>query len=137
MLRQYQFLNDILWCYFIMLATKMSKREETIDDMERDVCYAGLCSTVQGGPLSPPVSLNPSHLQRPWIRHTPASFQPAVERALGSVMHVCPLLQAFSYPCFHSLFLSLSECQGYQQCLGQDGQTLFYSRQVFLYTLHI
>lgn len=34
-----------------------------------------------------------------------------------------------------TLFLSLSECQGYQHCLGQDGQTLFYS--VFIHAPHL
>lgn len=87
-------------------------------------CFTGVSSTVQGGPLSLPAPLNPSHLLRPWIRHTPVSPQPAAEFALSSVMHVCPLVPAFSYPCFHPPFLSLSECQGFQQCLGQDGQTV-------------
>lgn len=34
-----------------------------------------------------------------------------------------------------TLFLSPSECQGYQHCLGQDGQTLFYS--VFIHAPHL
>lgn len=100
-------------------------------------CFTGVCSTV-GGPLSLPAPLNPSHLLRPWIRHTSVFPQPAAaELALSPVMHVRPLFPAFSHPCFHPLFRSLSECQGYQQCLGQDGQTLFYSRHVFIHAPHV
>lgn len=100
-------------------------------------CFTGVCSTVQGGSLYRPAPLNPSHLLRPWIRHTPVSLQPAAEFVLIPVMHVCPLFPAFSYPCFHPLFLSLSERQCYQLCLGQDGQTLFYSRHVFIHAPHL
>lgn len=62
--------------------------------------------------------------------------RPAAKFALSPVMHACSPLPLFSYPCFHPLFLSLSECQGYQRCLGQDGQTLFYSRHVFIHAPH-
>lgn len=55
-------------------------------------CSAGVCSTVQGGPLSVPTPLNPSHLPRPWIRHTPvcpARMPPARPPAAQSTLKPC------------------------------------------------
>lgn len=95
------------------------KGEEAISDMERDgdVVSLGFAPRFREG-LCLCWRLLIHHTSHgPGIRHTPVSPQHAAEFALSPVMHVCPLFPLFSYPCFHPLFLSLSECQGYQQCL--------------------
>lgn len=85
---------------------------------------------VQGAPLSLPLSLNPSHLLWPWIRHTPLSSHPTTE--LHSVLS-CMCTHLFLLSLFSPYLLSLSGCQSYQQIPKQDGQTLFYLRHVFVH----
>lgn len=71
-------------------------------------CFAGVCSTVQGGPLSLLAPLNPSHLPRPW-NPTHSSVSPTRRRVRAQPCHACvPTVPVILLSLFSPSF-SLSE----------------------------